>query len=154
MNIYNTDIKKLAVQWLPIALRTRLMVVFATVMQRGGAVQMQALTKLRFEMQYRLTHNGQVCHLRAMLNDRFDPTLRRIKVCDVDSKQTATIYRRGSDNAFMLSDEPYILSRRGFGGAAGYDFSIEIPFALTNAEMVQLRALVDMYKLASKRYVI
>ena len=154
MNIYNTDIKKMAVQWLPMALRTRLMVVFATVMQRGGAAQLQALVKHRDEMIYRLTHNGQVCHLRAVLNDEFDPTLRRIEIYDVDSKQAATIYHRGSDSTFYVSNEPYRLARRGFGGAAGYDFGIAMPFALSSSEMAQLRALVDTYKLSSKRYVV
>ncbi len=156
MRIYDLDLKKLAVQWLPTMLRTRLMVVYATTMQRGAVSVLQSLKTHRKECLYRLTHNGQVCYLRAVLNDRFDPIERRISINDVDAKTPATIYRRNNEQVFLVKRRPdcYLLPRRGFGGPAGYDFNVVVPFALVESEHNQLIALLNTYKLASKRYVL
>ena len=46
-----------------------------------------------------------------------------------------------------------ILNRRGVGGVSGYDFWVNIPLALRDKlDITQLRAVVDAYKLASKRF--
>ncbi len=47
------------------------------------------------------------------------------------------------------------IHREGFSGTSGYDFWVTVPEELRVAEMeTRLRAVVNMYKLASKRYAI
>lgn len=46
-----------------------------------------------------------------------------------------------------------VLNRRGYGGVSGYDFWVNIPVALLDEiDTDRVRAVVDSYKLASKRY--
>lgn len=114
---------------------------------------------------YRLYHNGQVCYLRALINDQFDPVRRRITITDeVRVMEAALIYERGvniNDPVQMRRDEPgegedprgSLITRRGFGGTTGYDFWVNIPYDLTlEIDMGRLKAIVNAYKLVSKRF--
>ena len=41
---------------------------------------------------YKLAHNGQVCYLRKVLNDEFDPSERRIELVDGNSFKRLYLY--------------------------------------------------------------
>ena len=121
------------------------------------------------ESDYRLEHNGQVCYLRALLNDKFDPIDRRITITEtVENVGFITLHkreedaevlvpRRGSGRILILNRRGYggtlIRTRRVYGGVSGYDFWVNIPLALYDKlDITQVRAVVDAYKLASKRF--
>ena len=113
----------------------------------------------RTDTNYRLHHNGQVCYLRAVLNDLFDSTLRRIQIEDLAPQRELVIWKRDQNKPIMISERSsgnaIIVSKRGFGGADGYDFVVICPLALRGViDETRMRAVLDQYKLASKRYTI
>ncbi len=158
---YDIDYKKLAVMLLPIVLRKAVITVFVYVLVKPVQMTANAFDKYRTDTDYRLSHNCQVCYLRAMLNDKFDPLQRRIVITDVPAVPSLLLYRR-SQNRFQMaplrsSGTAIKVGRRGYGGIDGYDFSIIVPQELLQDTIYnedRLRALVDTYKLASKRYTI
>ena len=154
---YDVEYKKLALMLLPIVLRKSLMA--AIVYLCVSPVQHLAARfgLFRQEKNYRLTHNGQVCYMRAILNDYFDPDQRRIEIDDVNARTGIFIYKRQTNRFLMLYPRPQevIINRRGFGGIDGYDFCIILPsdlWGIVNENY--LRVIVNNYKLASKRYIL
>jgi len=110
---------------------------------------------------YRLEHGSQVCLLRAVLNDLFDAGHRRITIEDFknDPVKGKVIFRRGAGAATVVARRergaPLRVNPRGFGGVNGYDFVVNIPAELKEeTDEARLRAVVNMYKLVSKRFVI
>lgn len=102
---------------------------------------------------YRLQHNYQTCYLQAMLNDKFDLALRRIRVVDFEVFGAIFFWddadlldkNLGDDNVqFFWADD------------TGYDFTIQLPTAIvtSDAELASLKANVNRYKLAGKQYFI
>lgn len=77
MDKYDVNFKRLALLLLPTFWRRPLFAAMAY-----AAVSPLQYLHTRFilwkrESDYRLEHNGQVCYLRALLNDKFDPIDRR-----------------------------------------------------------------------------
>lgn len=117
------------------------------------------LRAYRSATSYRLRHNGQVCKLRGALNDELDPELRRITIEDADgmeSVEASTAWQREIGRWVTVPQRgngAVSIHREGFGGTGGYDFWVLVPAELQRAEP-RLRAIVNMYKLAGKRYAI
>lgn len=154
---WNVNYKKLVIWLTPIVLRRPVLTVWLQMLMSPIEMLHRLFDTYRAETDYRLHHNGQTCHMRGMLNDYFDANQRRITVTDAPIKPAMTIYVRGDNRPLMVPVRPgaETISRRGFGGADGYDFTINIPLELMGAiDMTQLRALADYYKLTSKRYTI
>lgn len=159
--IFNVNIKRLALLTLPSWLRRPLVgaLIFAGVTPLGRLLQ--ELRAYRNTTSYRLSHNGQVCKLRGVLNDEFDPELRRIAIEDPDSMESleaSTAWQREAGCWIMVPQRgtgAVSIHREGFSGTSGYDFWVTVPEELRTAETeTRLRAVVNMYKLASKRYAI
>lgn len=146
MSVYDVKIKRLALLLLPTALRKPLVAAFMQSAVQGCSVLHGEFMRWRDDKDYRLWHNGQVCHLRAVLNDTFDQTERRITVDDEDRHILLPV--RGGGKAF-------IINRRGYGGVSGFDFWVSVPYALMGKiDETRLAAVVSTYKLASKRWTI
>ena len=159
--IFNVNIKRLALLTLPSWLRRPLVgaLIYAGVTPLGR--MLQELRAYRNATNYRLSHNGQVCKLRGALNDEFDPELRRIEIEDRDSmesREASTAWRRETGRWVMVPQSgggAVSIHREGFSGTSGYDFWVTVPEDLRDGETeTRLRAIVNMYKLASKRYAI
>ncbi len=118
------------------------------------AFRTQILKKMRY--------NSQTIILRNLLNDMFDPTLRRIKVITTyDIIDALTIYQYNED------DEPYIYTDAELTAdptlpktyiyqvselGVLYDFIVEAEAgSLTAEQIVRLKAIVNYYRLAGKR---
>lgn len=122
---------------------------------------LQELRAYRSATRYRISHNGQVCKLRGALNDEFDPELRRIEIEDLDSmesREASTVWQRETGRWVIVPQRgsgAASIHREGFSGTSGYDFWVTVPEELRESEAeTRLRAIVNMYKLASKRYAI
>lgn len=112
-------------------------------------------SSFRGDVRYKLTHNGQVCFLQAVLNDSFDFTARRIRITDADTLEWGQFaWREAEDRPIMLGT--FLLNREGFMGADGIDFVVHIPYAisLTDDNYNMIHSLLRYYKLAGKRYII
>ena len=79
---YKIDYKQLSASLLPTFLRQTLHVRWLWALLRPLEVLHETWLKMRAENLYKLQHSGQVCYLRKVLNDRFDPELRRIYIND------------------------------------------------------------------------
>lgn len=158
MSKYEVNIKRFALLLLPTFWRKPILAAFAYAMVWPLVGLHTRFILFRRDTVYRLTHNGQVCHLRAVLNDQFDPIERRITISDeAASSGVLMLHMREQEQAFMLptreSDKAFIVNRRGFDGVNGFDFWVNIPISLYDAvDVFRLRAIVGTYKLASKRF--
>lgn len=103
----------------------------------------------RNENLYNLAHNGQVCYLRKVLNDRFDVSQRRIEIADGNRYKRPYIYTDGERKPKFLGTM-YLRDDADYGDT-GLDFLVLVPSDL-KYNSYEMRALVDFYKLASKRY--
>lgn len=159
MRKYNINFKRLALLLLPTFLRRPMMASLTyAVITPLGYIHTNFL-QFRNDAAYRLNHNGQVCYLRAALNDTFDPELRRITVTDTaQNVGVMLVFQRDEDHPILVplrdSGTVMLVNRRGFGGASGYDFVVNIPLALRGLYEARLTAVVNTYKLASKRFAI
>lgn len=158
---YNVNIKRLALLTLPTWLRRPLCgaLIYAGVSPLGRLLQ--ELRAFRRTTHYRLSHNGQVCKLRGVLNDEFDPGFRRIEIEDRESsgeREASRIWRRETGRWVMLprrGSGAVSIHREGFSGTSGYDFWVTVPGdIMTTEKETRLRAIVNMYKLAAKRYAV
>ncbi len=157
---YYVNIRKLALLVLPTFLRRPLIVsITHSVVTPLNELQV-AFSQFREQMNYRMTHNGQVCYLRGALNDMFDMGPRRITITEIDKEVDDTIiYTRDQDRAqrakLRQRGEPLVVNRRGFSGANKYDFIVNLPVTMKGTmDEPRLRAIIDTYKLSSKRYLI
>lgn len=158
MSVYDIRIKRFALLLLPPRWRKPLLAAWVQSSVQPINVLYGQFMRWRSETEYRLGHNGQVCYLRAVLNDLFDPIDRRITITDeVEEQADQTWYHRQAETTRLLpireTKHPFIIERRGFGGINGFDFWINIPLSLyATIELSRLRAIVATYKLASKRF--
>lgn len=108
-------------------------------------------TRYRRANLYTLAHNGQVCYLRKVLNDSFDPIERRIYITDGSKYQPEYIYSSAEQQPRYLGTI-YLREADDYADT-GVDFRVIVPvgFDLT-AVIHQMKAQIDFYRLASKRY--
>ncbi|MBR3648245.1 MAG: hypothetical protein IKN59_07660 [Paludibacteraceae bacterium] len=156
---YNINYSRLALALVPIRLRQPLMMNFIYVLLSQVRRLATVFDSFRTTVNYRLTHNSQVCYLRAVLNDRFDMSQRRIEIIDVEPQSSPVLYQRPLSRFLMApeagSGNAIMLSKRAFSGNDAVNFAVIVPAVLRGAfPEDQMRALVDTYKLASKRYTI
>lgn len=108
------------------------------------------------DIRYKLSHTSQVWSLEAVLNDAFDIAERRIYITDAGGEMVTLINRDTDGDALIIdqdSDGDALIIHNDsayFGGS--YDFIVNIPYQFTEAEMYRLKALVNYYKLAGKRF--
>ncbi|HIT81833.1 MAG TPA: hypothetical protein IAD09_06305 [Candidatus Caccoplasma merdavium] len=160
MGKYDVNFRRLALLLLPTFWRRPLFGAFAFALVTPVSHLHVRFMQYRQRTGYRLRHNGQVCYLRAVLNDEFDPELRRITISDSDKTDFGTVvYRRVARRPLKLplrADSAGVkIYRRGFTGAGAVDFIVGIPAALRgNIDESRLSGVVDTYRLASMRYAV
>lgn len=99
---------------------------------------------------YKLSHNSQKCYLRGALNDRFDNELRRIRIDDGNSFKRKYIYTDAEEKPqflgtiFLYDDSDY--------ADTGVDFIVVLPKLMGSFSIYEMKALIDFYRMASKRY--
>ena len=158
MDKYDVNFKRLALLLLPTFWRRPLFAAMAYAAVSPLQYLHMRFMRWRRDTDYRLLHNGQVCYLRGLLNDLFDPIDRRITVSEeVSNIGNIVLHKREVQRAVRFpargSGRMVVLNRRGYGGVNSYDFWVNIPIALLNEiDADRVRAVVDAYKLASKRY--
>lgn len=159
MSKYDIQIKRLGLLLLPTFLRRPLLTALLYAVLTPLSHLHTRFMLFRRDAAGRLGHNGQVCRLRALLNDTFDPELRRITITDT-AQHTGMLFVRLREEAQAVlvpqraTGATLPVNRRGFGGANGYDFAVNIPLSLHGLDESRLRAVANTYKLVSKRFAI
>ncbi|MCT4647556.1 MAG: hypothetical protein N4A74_21390 [Carboxylicivirga sp.] len=154
--MFEIDFNKVVLWLVPRVMRTAFNVAWLKELVRPVVSLYNEFTNKRADDLYRLNHNGQVCYLEAVLNDAFDISLRRIYISDAGGEVVTLINRDTDGNALIINRDsdvnPLIIHNDSayFGGS--YDFIVNIPYQFSEADMYRLKALVDYYKLAGKRF--
>lgn len=159
MSLYDIDYKRLATLLLPMRLRSGTLNAMLSSVSRPLGELRQELVSYRADKDYRLSHNGQVCYLRALINDKLDAELRRIIIAEPDNSESSIImlhkratllYRRIPQR---VTNSTLRIFRRGLSGAGQIGFWVKVPHELRgNINEQVIHALVSNYKLASVRY--
>lgn len=158
MSKYNVNFKRLALLLLPTFWRKPLFAALLYSLVSPLNMLYVRFKKFRQQSIYRITHNGQVCYLRAVLNDTFDPIERRIAVVDLyDGGGFWILYKREEGNQdilpFRKAEWPALLNSRQTSDDNRCDFQINVPAALSSRiDIAYLKAIVNHYKLASRRF--
>lgn len=158
-NVYEVNVRRLALLTLPTIWRRPLTgaLVYASV--APVTCLLGSLRTFRKDVRYRLTHNGQVCRLRGLLNDEFDPGLRGLRVADAPEGADwdgAMVWVREDVRGVRLrlrTPGGMRIGSRGFADTHGVDFVVMVPTRLRGViDMTRLRGLVDAYRLAGKQW--
>ena len=147
---YNVNWGLLAIQLLPTFLRKATISAFAEALTAPiGTVHSDWKLKRERDF-YKLEHTGQVCRLRKVLNDALDVDLRRIYIGDGNSFSRKYIYTRAEQRPTFIG-KIFIYQNDEYAGT-GADFIVYVPTSIINTKIYELKALIEFYKLASKRY--
>jgi hypothetical protein len=161
--IYDIDFRELANLLTPPMLRRRRHIDWIETLLKPLEQVNFSLKKYRKDAIYKVTHNGQVVYLEKVLNDSFDPELRRIKIDDFPIYDPLWVYPESDEKpVYIDAQKPvYVYTAGSIFKTVDFDFRVLVPkdikpasdYALS-ALTVQIRSLVNYYKLASKRYTI
>lgn len=157
MSVFTVDIDKLSKWMLPLRLRTVLLVDLVKCAVKPTKQVYQQFLAHRSENIYEIVHNGQVCKLQAVLNDRFDNTLRRVYIIDglvilplftYKRIEAKPVYMRKRSEATGIR---YMRKRSEL--SLGGTFIVMVPTVLV-FDMHEMKALTNKYKQAGKAYTI
>ena len=153
-NLYNIDLNKLA--WLiPYALRRQHQVDWVISLLKPAIDEHAAFRLYRTAKRYELSITPQVFSLQKLLNDKYDNTLRRIRIDDPVWQQPLYLYQDAELKDEYLYQEsenkPLTLWTEAEAGAAPVTGVILIPAAVPFDE-TELRAYFDKFKLFGINY--
>ena len=151
-NIYDVDVKRLLTLLLPRKWRKAGLLALAGALTEPIAVMPAELREYKAKQEYRMRYNGQVCRLRGLLNDEFDKDERRIEITNVTSNIAdgyKFVYSRKEGKYEVKM--PSKIKMRNSPQYEDRDFEVNIPIELKGKDL-QIKALINEYKLASKRY--
>lgn len=146
---FNINFDRLALLLTPTFLRNEVMKLWMALLLSEISTVHYWWKNYRSQNIYKLAHNSQKCYLRGALNDRFDNELRRIRIDDGNSFKRKYIYTDGEEKPkflgtiFLYDDSDY--------EDTGVDFIVVLPVGLMYS-VYEMKALIDFYRMASKRY--
>lgn len=150
MSLFDVDLRRLALQMLPMCLRKPLMGALVYAVTKPIDLELNDMISYRNEVNEEMRRNGQTCNLRRVLNDLFDPQYRGISIIETDHNTGVTLSRR-ADGKTMAT--PQILNNRGYGGSSDLDFAVRLPGRLKGVvDERQVNSVVRRYKLAGMRF--
>lgn len=148
---FEIDFARMVIFLTPPLLRSRKMIYWLQCNAVPLAIIHSEFSSNRAANLYNLAHNGQVCFLRKALNDAFDQSLRRIYITDGNRFERQYIYTNAEQQPKYLG-KMYLRQADDYADT-GVDFRVVVPDGFDlNGNIHQLKAMIDFYKLASKRY--
>lgn len=150
MSLLDVDIRRLALQLLPMCLRKPLMGALVYAVTKPAAMELGDVLSYRSEVNEEMRRNGQTCNLRRVLNNLFDPEQRGIQILE-PSHDTGVVLGMRTDGKTLTM--PLALPSRGYGGSTEVDFFVRIPVRLYGVlDEQQMNSIVRRYKLAGMRF--
>lgn len=161
MTIFDIEFPELVRQLLPVRLRQGKMLRWLQCLIAPTLELYLNFTLNRNANIYVLKHSSQIAYMQAVLNDAYDPILRRIYINDglytdslfvflIDENEPLWLGMQ-SEIGSTLYQNPNWLFTRAETLEPSYCFVVNVPIGLVYDE-VRLRALVDKYRLPSKNY--
>lgn len=166
-NHFNIDFKKLAVLWIMTDLRKNRMINFVHVLIFPLVTLYVDVMRNRKQGLIKMDHNYQKFSMQKRMNDAFDRIERRIKIVNAVQYEGVYLYTEAETDPthpsyfstdpnnkmkWLFGDENPLFIRSESELTSDYDFIVEIPD--TNINQIMLKAEIDFYVLASKRYLI
>ena len=162
-SIFNIDFGRL-VQWnVATFLRTTVRMKWLRVLIKPVEQLYDAFLDFRKEQLYIMSHNSQVVYLRKVLNDKFDPSDRRIQIVNVEVYEPVWYYDTADNKPVYHYDtadnKPVYHYDQADYNQNNTDFIVKLPIAIkpgTPEAVAELERkvmyYVDYYKLYSKEY--
>lgn len=88
--------------------------------------------------------------MRGVLNDRFDPDLRRITIDNTGNKTQDYIYTQ-AENLPVFLGTIFLETEFNYSGST-VDFLVNVPQELINNKINEIAATIEFYVLAGKSY--
>jgi len=156
MKLFPTNIHKLVVSLLLTDWRTASVVEFYRIILKPFDSTQDAFFAKRAKTLYNLNHNGQVCKLRAVLNDAFPSRDKTFLIEDVIGSSGVWRFARNESRIYeqlFIPNTPGYITVYSENRMSKYaDFIVKIPSNLQSVDnMNTIRALVNTYKLTSKK---
>lgn len=155
MNIFRIDYKKLVRILVPVILRKPAHIAWIQALCHPVNYIYQDFLRSREANLYRLKITPQVVYLQKLLNDRYDIDERRIRIRNAKRFNSFFLYlEEESKPAYVFletENEPFYLFTEEEVGMRTADFYVIVPTSIIFDEN-EMRALLDMYKLAGKTY--
>lgn len=92
---YNVDYNKLVILLLPTFLRKPKLIAFLRALITPLSNLHYQFLQHQRDDHYKLDHNWQVCYLEKVLNDRFDVSVKRIRIIEGEKYERQYIYTEG-----------------------------------------------------------
>lgn len=161
MNVYTISWPRLCDNSLLVSLRKPLIRLLAKSLTIPVLILYNEFMAFRSQNLYRIKHNSQISYMEGMLNDIFDPNLRRIRIANTVFRDSLFLYEpEEARDVFLFEpeDNSWLYNEEDFAGE-GFDFIVYVPEALRpqfeNAEtalLTKMGAEIEYYKLYSKNY--
>lgn len=157
-SIFNIDLNREVANVLVVPWRKTKFVQWLMCLIHPVNLLLTSFLRYRTATNYKLDHTAQVFSLEDVLNDAFDATQRRIYINDGIYTFPVWFYDRNDDKPVYFfdraTDGPVRFYNRASLAQLDEDFTVVIPAALglPEAEIIRLRALIDLYRLPDKTY--
>lgn len=146
---FRVAIDKLVAALLPTLLRKPRLMAWLGALLYPVEKRHRSWLQMRADNLYKLEHTGQVGALTQALNDRLDPVLRRIYIAG-SQHEHVYLYMPAEKKPTYLGG--CFLYRKVDYADSGADFIVYVPQGIFQQKWFALTALIDFYKVASKRY--
>lgn len=158
--VYGYDLRKLIRRLTPPRWRNAFNLNWYETLLSGVNYSQERFNAFKDQALIELSYNGQTVYLEKMLNDRFDPMLRRITI---EHDETTGVYwyleGEGQAEKYLYTEsetgttETYLFNEgENFSGLPdGIDFRVKAPLELLPLE-IRIRSEINKYKLAGKQY--
>ena len=154
MKLFPINITKLGISLLPTFFRTASVVEWIRVLLFPLQSVQNTFFANRDKNIYLLTHNGQVCRLRKVLNDAF-PTRSKSFIIEDANDYGTWLYAHDDDDIYdqlIVPDTSDLVVWDEETMTKYADFIVLVPADITGIDnMNVIRALVNTYKLTSKK---
>ena len=157
---FQIDYNRLVVLLLPTFLRRPVLFGLLRAAIEPLILLYESFGEARREHIYRLTHNGQVCYLRACLNDHFKSKMGVFDIISVErgGEWIFAVTEKGErvpitiseDNISETENVPVVYNELILN-AEQNEFIVSVPADIYDTALEEVKALVNQYKLISKR---
>jgi len=165
VQIYNVDFTKVVLGNIETFLRTTVRVKWLGSLVSPVVALYNVYLQFRTEKIYQMSHNSQVVYLEKVLNDKFDNSLREIRVQNSALIEPVWHYNKQDEKPVWYFDKqdniPVWFRDQADFDNYNSDFEVIIPVRLQPGTPEELekfetavKLLVDYYKLYSKKYVL
>lgn len=157
--IFKVDFDKLILTVLPTFLRRSMVFAVCRAMCAPIVSLYARFSESRYDHIYALTHNGQVCYLRAALNEAFHTT--GFEIVDYDDHRGEWLFAKTegmTDHLYAVDEElkdpentPVpVLADEVRLNLAMNSFIVQVPGMIYATQLDKVKSVVDKYRILSK----